>query len=144
VSRVESEEGQVVTEPELVVSRNWGSFFTETGVPAAARLGDVVRVSGHTGTLDDGTCPVDLEAQIRQTFVNLTETLEAAHTNWPQVTMVRSYHVGLHAQVEPLLRVAAEFMDTPFPPWTAVGVTELFEDDAVIEIECEADLRVQA
>jgi enamine deaminase RidA (YjgF/YER057c/UK114 family) len=37
-----------------------------------------------------------------------------------------------------LLAVAAEFLQDPFPAWTAVGVTELIDPEAVIEISCVA------
>lgn len=37
-----------------------------------------------------------------------------------------------------LLAVAAEFLTEPYPAWTAVGVTELFDSEAVIEISCVA------
>jgi len=39
-----------------------------------------------------------------------------------------------------LLRVAADFLDVPYPAWTAVGVTELWPPEAVVEISCIAIL----
>ena len=35
-------------------------------------------------------------------------------------------------------QIAAEFLAEPFPAWTAVGVTELIDPEAVIEISCVA------
>jgi enamine deaminase RidA (YjgF/YER057c/UK114 family) len=46
--------------------------------------------------------------------------------------------VGLQAQGDILLRVAAEFLAEPYPAWTAVGITELFEQGALVEISCIA------
>jgi enamine deaminase RidA (YjgF/YER057c/UK114 family) len=46
--------------------------------------------------------------------------------------------VGLRDQADALLRVAGEFLDSPYPAWTAVGVLELFEPEAVVEIRCVA------
>jgi enamine deaminase RidA (YjgF/YER057c/UK114 family) len=34
--------------------------------------------------------------------------------------------------------VAAEFLEDPYPAWTAVGVTELLLPEALIEISCVA------
>ena len=127
---------------EAIVSPTWEPFFVETRIPAAVRAGDQLHVSGHTGEDRDGRFPAQLEAQIRGTFRNLTETLTAAGTDWSQVATLTSYHVGLRGQEEPLLRIAGEFLDAPLPAWTAVGVTELWPPEALIEISCVAMLGV--
>ena len=49
-----------------------------------------------------------------------------------------SYHVGLRGQAKALLKVSTEFLADPTPAWTAVGITELWDDDAVVEISCVA------
>ena len=115
-----------------IVSPTWAPFYEETLIPAAVQLGDQLHVSGHTGEDHDGRFPVELEAQIRGTFRNLTETLTAAGASWLDVASLTSYHVGLRGQEEAALRVAAEFLETPFPAWTACGVTELWPPEALI------------
>jgi enamine deaminase RidA (YjgF/YER057c/UK114 family) len=60
---------------------------------------------------------------------------------WSDVVALTTYHVGLRGQTGTLLAVAAEFLGVPFPAWTAVGVTELWPADAVVEISCVAVLR---
>ncbi len=129
------------SEHSAIVSPTWEPFYRETGVPAAARAGYEVHVSGHTGEDMTGAFPTDLEAQIRGTFRNLAETLTAAEADWSDVVELTSYHVGLRGQEDILLRVAAEFLTRPFPAWTAVGVTELWPPEALIEISCVAVLR---
>ena len=119
-----------------IVSETWKPFFEETRIPAAVMDGDQLHVSGHTGEDRDGRFPDDVEAQIRGTFRNLTETLIAAGADWPQVVSLTSYHVGLRGQEQTLLRVASEFLEAPLPAWTAVGVTELWPPEALLEISC--------
>ena len=125
-----------------IVSPSWEPFYEETKVPAAVRAGDQLHVSGHTGEDPDGHFSAQLEAQIRGTFRNLTETLTAAGADWPQVVSLTSYHVGLSGQEDIVLRVAAEYLDAPFPAWTAVGVTELWSPEALVEISCVATIGV--
>ena len=125
---------------EAIVSPSWEPFYEATKVPAAVRAGDHLHVTGHTGEDRDGQFPEELEAQIRGTFRNLTETLTAAGAEWPQVVTLNSYHVGLSGQKDVLIRVAGEFLEAPLPAWTAVGVTELWPPEAVIEISCVARL----
>jgi enamine deaminase RidA (YjgF/YER057c/UK114 family) len=121
---------------DAVIPSSWADFYAETSVPAAVRHGAAVYVSGHTGCYEDGTFDADAETQIRQTFRNITDALNEVGADWSQVVALRSYHLGLREQAEVMLEVAAEFLVAPFPAWTAVGVTQLFEDDAVFELEC--------
>ena len=39
-----------------------------------------------------------------------------------------------------MLEVAGQFMSKPFPAWSAIGVTELYEPDAVVEIRVIATI----
>lgn len=80
----------------------------------------------------------DAESQIRRTFENITDTLTEAGATWADVVEIHSYHVGYRAHADVVLQVAAEFLDDPYPAWTAVGVTELFEPEALVEVSCVA------
>jgi enamine deaminase RidA (YjgF/YER057c/UK114 family) len=75
---------------------------------------------------------------VRATFRNLAETLASAGAGWPDVVSLTSFHVPLRGHESTVLRVAGEFMKPPFPAWTAVGVTELWPPEAVIEVSCIA------
>jgi enamine deaminase RidA (YjgF/YER057c/UK114 family) len=123
---------------DVIVPTGWADFYDATGIPAAIRTGDILRLTGHTGEDADGIYPVAVEDQIRATFRNVGLTLAAAGASWADVVEINSYHVGYRQQVEALLRIAAEFLDAPYPAWTGVGVTELFLPEALIEIRCVA------
>ena len=122
----------------VVVPAVWSAFYEQTHIPAAVQVGDTLRLTGHTGEDADGVFSADVESQIRQVFQNIALTLADAGLGWPDVVEVNSYHVGLLAQADVLTAVAAEFLDDPYPAWTAVGVTELFLPEAIIEISCHA------
>jgi enamine deaminase RidA (YjgF/YER057c/UK114 family) len=128
------------TPRDVVVPTAWEDFFEATGIPAAVRVGTTLRVTGHTGDNADGTFSSDPEVQTRQTFRNLAETLSPAGAIWSDVVEITSYRVGLRAHGDALLKVASEFLERPFPAWTDVGVTDLFESDAIVEISCVAVL----
>lgn len=121
-----------------IVPAVWAGFYDETHIPAAVRIGDMLRLTGHTGETADGIFSPDAEGQIRQTFRNITDTLTAASASWHDVVEINSYHVGLLNQAEIVLSVAAEFLEDPYPAWTAVGVTELILPEALVEISCVA------
>ena len=125
---------------DVLVPTDWADFYEETRIPAAVRVGDTLRLTGHTGETADGVFSVEPESQIRQTFRNIAITLAEGGASWSEVVELTSYHVGLRGQSDALLAIAAEFLEDPYPAWTAVGVTELFPPDAVIEISCIAVL----
>ncbi len=123
-----------------VVPEHWTDFYESTHIPAAVREGDRLRVTGHTGENPDGNFSTDPETQIRQTFRHISATLSEGGASWADVVELTSYHVGLQSQAEFLIDIAGEFLDDPYPAWTAVGVTELFDEGAVVEISCVAAL----
>ena len=125
---------------DVIVPSVWTAFYDETHIPAAVRVGNTLHVTGHTGETADGSFPDDLEAQIRGTFANIALTLAEAGATWSDVVALTTYHIGLRGQASMLLTIAAEFLDQPFPAWTAVGVTELWPPEAIIEISCIAML----
>lgn len=123
---------------EAIVPSGWRPFYDQSGVPAAIRDGDTLHTTGHTGEDEDLTFSADPAHQIRRTFLNLAETLQEAGFAWSDVVELRSFHVGLRDQAEALLSVAGEFLSRPFPAWTAVGVTELWDEGSIIELGCTA------
>jgi enamine deaminase RidA (YjgF/YER057c/UK114 family) len=123
---------------DVLVPEVWADFYKETHIPAAVRVGDTLRLTGHTGETPDGVFSSDYETQIRQVFRNIALTLAEAGATWSNVVEINSYHVGLLNQAEAVLRIAAEFLEGPYPAWTAVGVTELILPEALVEISCVA------
>lgn len=121
-----------------VVPGHWIEFYESTHIPAAVRDGDRLYVTGHTGEDSDGNFSAEPEEQVRQTFRNVEATLEKAGVTWADVVALNSYHVGLQAQADAVIAIAGEFLSDPYPAWTAVGVTELIDEGAVVEISCVA------
>jgi enamine deaminase RidA (YjgF/YER057c/UK114 family) len=126
------------TRRDVLVPAVWADFYEETRIPAAVRVGDTLRLTGHTGETADGVFAPDPETQIRQTFRNIALTLAEAGATWSDVVEINSYRVNLQSQAATLLVVAAEFLDDPYPAWTDMGVTELFLPEALVEIRCIA------
>ncbi|HEY1761889.1 MAG TPA: Rid family hydrolase [Acidimicrobiales bacterium] len=123
---------------KVIVPQVWAGFFQETRIPAAVLVGETLRLTGHTGDAADGSFSDDPETQIRQVFRNIQFTLIEAGADWPDVVEINSYHIGFQRQVDVVLSVAAEFLDDPYPAWTAVGVSELIFPEAIVEMSCVA------
>ena len=119
-----------------IVPAVWAAFYAETRIPAAVLEGEALRLTGHTGETADGLFSADAESQIRQVFRNIELTLVEAAAQWSDVVEVTTYRVGLRAQGDIVLRVAAEFLDAPYPAWTDVGITD-FDQQPVVGAECQ-------
>ncbi|HUB40749.1 MAG TPA: Rid family hydrolase [Streptosporangiaceae bacterium] len=132
-----------ISDPQrtVVVSSPFAAFYEATHIPAARRVGNRLLVTGHTGENADGEFSDDVRIQLLQAFRNVEATLHEAGASWADVVALNSYHVRFQDQAEALLEVAAEFLTEPYPAWTAVGVTELIDRPAMVEVSCEALLR---
>ena len=129
------------TQRIAVVSPSWRPFFEETGIPAAVRHDSTLYVTGHTGEDDDQSFSPDPEEQIRRAFLSVAQTLAEVGADWSDVVQITSYHLGLRGQAQALLAVSREFLANPAPAWSAVGVSELWDEGSVVEISCIAVVR---
>jgi enamine deaminase RidA (YjgF/YER057c/UK114 family) len=104
----------------------------------AVESGGFVFVSGCTGTRPDGTNSEDVREQFRQAFRTVEMSLKEAKLAFSDVVEMTTYHVGLQEHFEEFVAVKDEFIKEPYPAWTAIGVSELAADGAVIEIKVTA------
>jgi enamine deaminase RidA (YjgF/YER057c/UK114 family) len=125
---------------DAIVPAAWADFYAATNIPAAVRVGAMLRLTGHTGDRPDGSFAPDAEEQIRQSFANVANTLAECGASWADVVEINSFHVDFAGHREAELTVAAEFLDAPYPAWSAVGISELYEPEARYEIRCVAML----
>ena len=100
----------------------------------AIESGGFLFVSGCTGTRLDGSISDDIEDQSRQAFETIEKSLVEAGLSFADVLDMTSYHVGLRSHLEKFMKVKDEFIIEPYPAWTAIGVTELAVEGALIEI----------
>lgn len=112
---------------------------------AARRAGDYVYISGVVAGPHEGeaTDVAGFKAQLRRAFQHLQSILKASGADFKDVVMINSFHVwegpdfsGTKAQhFEAVEEVMDEFMDKPWPAWTAVGTTSLLGEHSVVEIQ---------
>jgi enamine deaminase RidA (YjgF/YER057c/UK114 family) len=114
----------------------------------ARREGDWVFVSGVVAAARDGV-PLDLagfEAALRRAFEQIDALLVAAGCRRDQIVELQTFHVfgspALKADksqhIASFGRIKDEFVPEPYPAWTAVGVSELFPEHGLVEIQVRA------
>ncbi len=130
-----------MSKPEAVAPASWGAeldWYEETRLSPAVRVGNLLFVAGCTGAEAHEQGP---KAMIRQAYMSVLDVLEAAGADWGNVVAITSYHVDMSKRIDDAVEVHREFVKSkPFPAWTAVGVTELYEPEAIIEISVIAHL----
>jgi len=108
----------------------------------AVRSGDLVHVSGVAVGLRPGE--TDKEKAIDRAFRDIARTLAEAGASWDDVVSITSYHTDFTSGAKPqdqqalFRQVKDRYVKAPYPAWTAVGVTRLWDENLFAEISVVA------
>jgi enamine deaminase RidA (YjgF/YER057c/UK114 family) len=116
-------------------------FPAEWHLSPVLDTGEFVFFSGVTGTHPDLSIARDAERQIRDAFEFLKANLAVAGLTFDDVVEMTSYHVDLRKNLAQFRRVKDDYISSPYPAWTAIGVTELITEGTIIEIRVIARRR---
>ena len=117
-----------------IVPAGWEEWYSDWHFSPAVASGGFVFVSGCIGTHRDGTISTRPQDQIRQAFEKVCEALASAGATFADVVEMTTYHVGMASHLDLFRRVKDEFVGEPYPAWTAIGVAELVNPKAIVEI----------
>ena len=109
----------------------------EMGMSPALRVGNLVWLSGvPVSSPQEGQ---SLEDAIDTTFSDIKSILEEAGLTWNDVVDLTTYHLDMEAQKELFLKVKSRYVTKkPYPSWTAIEVTCLWDETLVAEIKVVA------
>lgn len=131
----------------IVVAGDEGarSFQQQWGYAPAVEAGGFVFLSGAIAgpASDEGIDTEAFKQGLRRTFASLAKRLEALDVSFADVVKINTYHVyesayfdgDKMAHMEAVRAVKEEFMGDATPAWSAIGVSELFSDEGLVEIE---------
>lgn len=103
------------------------------GYSEAVVTGDTVYLSGVVAGPrpgDDGLMP-----GYERAFRHIARTLQRAGVGWDDVVDITTFHTNLSAHINDFATVKHRHVRAPFPTWTAIGVSSLYEPTAVVEIK---------
>jgi enamine deaminase RidA (YjgF/YER057c/UK114 family) len=91
-------------------------------------------LSGQTSTHPDGSIASEPEQQFRDAFRFLGANLAAASLGFDDVVEMTTYHVDLRRHLAAFIRAKDEVIKTPYPAWSAIGVSDLITEGTLVEI----------
>lgn len=112
------------------------SFQEAVGYADAVVAGDTIYLSGVVAAPragEEGLAPAFSRA-----FDAIGATLARAGAGWDDVVDLTTYHTDLAGQISEFAEVKNRYIKAPFPAWTAIGITALYEPTGVVEIKVTA------
>ncbi|MEM9630080.1 MAG: RidA family protein [Pseudomonadota bacterium] len=100
--------------------------------------GDFLFLTGMTGIDSDGNLSSDPETQIRTAFRKVGLVLAKDGLSYSAIVDMTTYHVGLRDHLELFKSIRSEYVEEPFPSWTAIEVNGFVREGAIIEIKAIA------
>lgn len=112
-------------------------FYNTWQFSQGARVGNTIWLAGQLGIGPDGKPGATIEEQTRFAFQNVARTLAAAGSSLDNIVDLTTYHIAM-SDLPKVAAVKAEFIKANFPPWTAIGVTQLALPEMLIEVKVTA------
>jgi enamine deaminase RidA (YjgF/YER057c/UK114 family) len=112
---------------------------SKVGYARAVQVGDVVHVSGTTGTDGSGKVisPGDMYGQTVQTIRNIENALNRLGLSLEHVVRTRIFVTQIE-RWEEVAKAHAEFFGDIHPATSMLGVARLIDPQMLVEIEAEA------
>ncbi len=111
----------------------------KVGYARAVQVGDIIHVSGTTGTDPTGKvlAPGDAYAQTVQTLRNIENALKRLGVSLEHVVRARIYLTQID-RWEEVAKAHAEFFGEVHPATSLIGINRLIDPEMLVEIEAEA------
>lgn len=114
-------------------------FQNAVGFADAIVTGDTIYLSGVVAAPAPGE--TGLAPAYDRAFARIAGVLERSGATWDDVVDMTTFHTDLAKQVDSFVEVKNRYVKSPFPTWTAIGISALYEPTAVTEIKVVAKRR---
>lgn len=123
---------------EAIIPKELQAFHDDWKASPGHLSGDHVFLTGFTGANADGSVSPDPETQIRTAFAKIGYVLREADLDFGALVEMTTYHVGLKSHIELFKSVRGEYVQEPYPAWTAIEVAGFVREGAIVEIRAIA------
>jgi len=112
------------------------AFQEAVGYSDAVIAGGMIYLSGVVAAPRQGE--ESMAPAFTRAFEALGNTLTRAGASWDDVVAFDTYHTDLAGQLNEFVEVKNRYIKAPFPAWTALGVSSLYEPEGLVEIKIMA------
>jgi enamine deaminase RidA (YjgF/YER057c/UK114 family) len=112
------------------------AFQTAVGFAEAVIAGDTVYLSGVVAMPNPGE--TGGAAAYDRAFKRIEATLMRAGVSWDDVVDLTTFHTDLAGQINEFAAVKSRYIKAPFPAWTAIGISSLYDPAGLVEIKIVA------
>ncbi len=124
--------------PTSIVPEGLESYINDWKMSPGLEHEGFVFMTGFTGASENGQYSDDHGEQIEAVFAKIKAVLGEAGLGFEHLVEMTSYHVGLRDHLDQFKKIRANYVQKPFPAWTAIEVSGFVRDGAVVEIKCIA------
>lgn len=124
----------------LIVPAEFRAAVEVAKMSPAIISGNHAFLTGVTGGEPDGSMPMDAETQMRNVFEKVGKVLREAGLTFDAIVEMTTYHVGLRGHFDLFDRLRLEYLEAPYPAWTAVEVAGLRREGAIVEMRVIASV----
>ncbi len=112
------------------------AFQTAVGYSEAVIVDGMVYLSGVVAGPAEGE--TTMTPGFTRAFEHIGKVLERSGSSWDDVVTFDTFHTDLTGQLNEFVEVKNRYIKAPFPAWTALGVSSLYEPTAWVEIKIMA------
>lgn len=112
------------------------AFQSAVGFADAVIAGETVYLSGVVATPEPGEAGG--AGAFDRAFRRIGATLARAGVSWDDVVDITTFHTDLAGQINEFAEVKNRYVKAPFPAWTAIGISALYEPAGLVEIKIVA------
>ena len=109
------------------------AFQEQVGYSDAVVHGDTIWMSGVVAVPQPGD--EGMKPAFDRVFRQLGRTLERVGATWDDVLEIQPFHTDMAAQIFEFADVKNQYIKAPFPAWTAIGVSALYEPEGLVEVK---------
>ena len=127
-----------MAERELILPEGSKRTYENFKFAPAIRAAGKTYCSGAIGVGPDGKVSDDPETQFSMAFESVKSVLAEAGLTFDDVVDITTFHVGLNKHMRTFMKVKDQYVNAPYPAWTAIGITELAYPGGLVEIKVVA------
>ncbi|MEJ2766136.1 RidA family protein [Photobacterium sp. MCCC 1A19761] len=121
-----------------IVPQDFQHYYDDWHFSPVIESDGTVYLSGVTAARKDKPISTDPEEQFHDAFYKLGVYLAAADLTYDDILEMTTFHIDLRQHIETFSRVKDQYIQAPYPAWSAIGVSEFIPQNSLVEMRIVA------